>query len=152
MQIVDVLRDHGRDLARLVKRSERTMAASRFCLSKGRLHSKAPSPRFLARVCAGDEFIKRNWTVAAPQAARGEEIGNAAFSRNAGASKGNNDGCRGDHIAELLHTAANVRSNHANDPRAKPHDYSTPGLLFRSIALNAQLRPWALMRPRQVDF
>src|SRR5260370_17608573 len=78
MQIVDVLGDDGRNLAGLVERGERAVAASRPRRGECRLHRKAPPPRLISRVLAGDEFIEVDRTLAGPQSARRPEIGNTA--------------------------------------------------------------------------
>ena len=81
MQIVDVLGDDGGNLAGLVERGKRAVTASRLGSGKGRLHRKAPPPCFVARILAGNEFIKWNRAVAGPQSAGRAEIGNSAWSK-----------------------------------------------------------------------
>src|SRR5882757_712750 len=112
MQIVDVLGDDGGNFAGLVERGQRAVTASRLCCGKGRLHRKAPPPRLVAGIPAGDEFIKRNRTIASPQSAGRAEIGNSAFGRNTRAGEGKNGGGLGDHVAELFHPAAKIRCDH----------------------------------------
>src|ERR1700738_2471920 len=84
MQIVDVLGDHGGDLAGPVERSQCAVAAPWLRRGEYRLHRKAPPPCLVAGVLAGNEFIERDRAVAGPQSARRAEIGNAAFCRDAG--------------------------------------------------------------------
>ena len=96
------------------------MTASRLGGGESRLHRKAPPPRLVASILAGDEFIKRDRTVARPQSAGRAEIGNSAFSRNARAGKGNNGGRLGDHIAEPFHAAAKIRCDHGGYPKVWP--------------------------------
>src|SRR5579872_7313056 len=112
MQIVDVLGDHGRDLAGTIERGKRAVTASGPGGRKRRLHGKAPPPRFIARLLACDELVERDRPVARPQSARRAEIGNAAFGRDAGAGEGNDDGRRGDHLAEALNAALKILGDH----------------------------------------
>ena len=105
MQIVDVLGDDGRDLAGAIERGERAVAASGPGGRECRLHGKAPPPGFVARVLACHELVERDRPVAGPQSARRAEVGNAAFGRDAGAGERNDDGRRGDHLAEPFHAA-----------------------------------------------
>src|ERR1700724_545420 len=56
MQVVDVLGDDGRDLASLIERGERAVAAPRLGRREGRFHRKAPPPGFGPRFRTGDEF------------------------------------------------------------------------------------------------
>src|SRR5579863_9451576 len=102
MQIVNVLGDDGGNLAGAVERGERAMAAPWLGRGESRLHGEAPPPGFVARIFADDEFIKGDRPVAGPQPARRAEVGNTALGRDTGAGKGNDDGCLGDHVAELL--------------------------------------------------
>src|SRR6266849_2276451 len=125
MQIVDVLGDDGGNLAGLVERSERAVAAPRLCCGKCRLHRKAPPPSFLPGVRACDEFIERDRTVAGPQSAGRAEIGNTAFRRNAGTGEGNDGGRLGDHVAELFNAAAKIGSDHRDYPKFGRAEYST---------------------------
>ena len=69
VQVVDVLGDDRRNLAGPVERSQRAMPAAGLRRRKCRLHRKAPPPRFVPRVRAGDEFIKRDRAVTRPQPA-----------------------------------------------------------------------------------
>src|SRR5664279_1025379 len=80
--------------------------------SEGRFHRKASPPGFITRVLARDEFIERDRAVASPQTAGRPKVGNAAFGRNAGAGEGYDDRGSRDHLAELLHATAKVRSDH----------------------------------------
>src|ERR1700759_4157820 len=133
MEIINVLRDDRRNFTRPVERGERAVTASRSSRRKCRLHGKAPTPRLIARVRAGDEFIKGDRTVASPQSAWRSEIRNAAFGRDAGAGKGHYVRRLGDHVAEFLQPAAKVRCNHARSSGSLscPH-YSTAARVITS--------------------
>src|ERR1700722_14515625 len=117
MQIIDVLGDDGGNLSGPIQRSQRAVTASRPRRGENRFHRKASPPGFIASVRAGNEFIERDRAVAAPQPARRAKIRNAAFGRNAGTGKGNNDGSFGDHVAELFHAVAKIRCYHGNNPK-----------------------------------
>src|ERR1700677_2774042 len=120
MQIVDILVDDGGNLSAPVQRRQRAVTASGPRRGESRLHREAPAPCLIAGVRAGNEFIERDRTVAGPQPAGRAKIGNAAFSRNAGTRKGNNDGSFGDHVAELFYATAKIRCDHWNNPKVWP--------------------------------
>src|SRR5690348_425350 len=113
MQIVDVLGDDRRNLARTIERGERTMPSPRLRSREGLLHRKTATPGLVARVPARHKLVERDRTVARPQAARRAKIWNAALSGDAGAGEGHDDAARGDHVAEPLHRALNVLGNHS---------------------------------------
>src|SRR4051812_24453356 len=99
VQIVDILRDDGRDLARLIERRQRPVPAARPRRGKGGLDRKAAAPCLVAGFLTGDEFLVTDRPVAGPYAAWRAEVGNPAFGRDAGAGEWNDKLCGGDHLA-----------------------------------------------------
>src|SRR2546427_3133549 len=62
MQVVDVLRDHGRRLAGAVETGERKVPATGLGGEKLRVHGKAPPPSFVAHRLAREELVDRKST------------------------------------------------------------------------------------------
>src|SRR3989442_7021550 len=91
MQVVDVLRDHGRRLAGAVETGERKVPATGLGGEKLRVHGKAPPPSFVAHRLAREELVERDRPILRPEPAAGTEIGNAALGGNAGSGERGDD-------------------------------------------------------------
>src|SRR5262249_12096227 len=61
MEIVDVLRDHGRRLAGAVEARERKVPAARPGGGKLCVHGEAPPPGLVAHLLAGKELVEGDW-------------------------------------------------------------------------------------------
>src|SRR5579864_7582833 len=127
MQIVNVLGDDRRYLAGTVERGERPMTATRFCGGEGGFHGKATAPGLIASFGACDKLVKGNWPVAGPYSAWRTKIRDATLCGDPGASKGNDDRRRSNHVAEPFHGAADVRGNDCSIRR--PHYRSLSSIL-----------------------
>src|SRR5437016_8484657 len=95
MQVVDVLRDYPRCLAGPVEAGEREVPAPRLGCGELRVHSKAPTPGFVAHLLTGEEFVERDRAVFRPEPAGRSEVGNATLRGNSGAGE------RRDHARRL---------------------------------------------------
>src|ERR1700739_2322570 len=91
MQVVDVLRDHGRRLAGAGETGERTVPATGPGGGKLCIHGKAPPPSFVAHRLAREELVERDRPILRPEAAWGAEIRNAALGGNAGSGERSDD-------------------------------------------------------------
>src|SRR5262249_17156904 len=96
MQIVDILRNHGRRLAGAVETGEGKVPAAGLGGGKLRLHGKAAAPSFVAHRLAREELIEGDRLILRPEPAGGAEIGNAALGGNAGSGE-RGDEARGLH-------------------------------------------------------
>src|SRR5262245_64116696 len=92
MEIVDVLRDHGRRLAGAVEARERKVSAARPGGGKLRVHGEAPPPSLVAHLLAGEELVEGDRLVLGPQPAGRAEGGDGAFGRDAGTGERADDG------------------------------------------------------------
>ena len=84
MQVVDVLGDHGGNLAGPIQAGQRAVAPSRPGIAELVGHGEATPPGFVARFLARHELIERNRPVLGPQPAGRTEVGYAAFGGDAG--------------------------------------------------------------------
>src|SRR4051812_20695261 len=109
VQIVDVLRDDGRDLARLIERRQRPVAAARPRRGKGGLHGESAAPCLVAGLLTGDKFVVADRPVAGPYTAWRAEVGNPAFGRDAGAGEWNDNLCGGNQVAKTFDAAVKIR-------------------------------------------
>ena len=66
MQIVDILRDDGRDLAGAVEARQRAMAAAGLCPAELLLHGEAAPPQLIARLLAVQELIEWDRPIPSP--------------------------------------------------------------------------------------
>src|SRR5690348_8232437 len=83
MQVVDVLRNDCRSLARTMERRKGTMPPAGTSCGKLGVHGEAPAPRLVTRLLARHELVEGNRPVLCPHAAGRAEIRNAAFGRDA---------------------------------------------------------------------
>src|SRR5271166_3538239 len=112
MQIVDILRDHCRDLSRPVEACQREMSATWFRGGELRLHGEAPAPCLVAHLLARDELVERDRLVLGPQPARGAKIGDATLGRNSGAGERCDDTRRLDQLLEMVDSGLQIGRDH----------------------------------------
>src|SRR4051812_9223760 len=99
MEIVDVLGDDPRNLARLIERSQRAVAAAGFGPAELFLHCKTPPPALVPHVLAGQEVAEVDRLHLGPDPAGRPEVRYPAFRGDAGAGEGH-------HHLRLLHQLA----------------------------------------------
>ena len=113
MQIVDVLRDHGRRLAGAVEACEREVAAAGPRCRKLRIHGEPPPPGLVAHLLAGaTNSSNGNRPVLGPQPAGRAEIRNAALGRNAGAGERGDDARAFDQLLQLVDGGLQIGRDH----------------------------------------
>src|SRR5262245_8297454 len=111
MQIVDVLRDHGRRLAGAVEAGKRKVAATGPGGGKLRVHGKAPTPSFVAHLLAREELIERDRFILRPEPARRAEIGNATLGGKSGSRERGNDARALHQLLQFVDGCLEVRRN-----------------------------------------
>src|SRR4029077_5106388 len=91
MQVVDILGDDGGHLTGAVKARQRPVSAARPGIAELVGPGEAAAPGFVARLLARQELVEWDRLVLGPQPPGRAEIGNAAFGRNTGPGKWDND-------------------------------------------------------------
>src|ERR1700758_3513134 len=112
MQVIDVLRDHGRRLAGAVETGERKVPATGPGGGKLCVHGKAPPPSFVAHRLAREELVERDRPILRPEPTGGAEIGNAALGGNAGSGERGDDACALHQLLQFVDSSLQVRRDH----------------------------------------
>ena len=76
------------------------------------LHCEAAAPSLVAHLLTGDEEIEGYWLGLRPQTAGGTEIGDAAFSRDAGSGKGQDDSGLVHEFAKAANSGLKIGRDH----------------------------------------
>src|SRR5262244_3042109 len=112
MQIVDVLRDHGRRLAGAVEAGKRKVPATGPGGGKLRVHGKAPAPSFVAHLLAREELVERDRLILGPEPAGRAEIGNATLGGNSRSSERGDDARALHQLLQFVDSGLQVRRDH----------------------------------------
>src|ERR1700722_911743 len=116
MEIVDVLGDDGGNLAGAIEARQRPVSPPRPGVAELVGHGEAAPPGFVARLLAGQELVVRDRLVLGPKAPRRTEIRDAAFGRNAGPRKWDNDPSLVDQVLEVGLGGIEIGCDHPSDP------------------------------------
>jgi hypothetical protein len=103
VQIVDILRHHGGNLASPVEARQRPVAAARFCAAELLLHGESPPPAFVPHLLARQELAEFDRPHLGPEAAGRPEVRDAALRRDAGTGKGHDHPGIGNQAAQALY-------------------------------------------------
>ena len=117
VQVVDILRHHGWDLARPVQARQRPMPAAGFCAAELLIHGETPPPAVVSHLLAIQKVAEIYRPHLGPQAAGGAEIRNPALGGDARPGERHNDLGVGHQAPQALDSGGEVKRGHMDSPR-----------------------------------